>query len=749
MFGNLKNKIGDVTDLKKLTSPQALASMAGGSRQRSSTHTPGSMTPRSRHSRQASTASLQGLGLPISPPRSPTDSSELALNHDRVQELEREVSKLRTALETQQDSALERINAREQEWRAKLQEEKNKVNALERNLEEGQKREQQLQQQIDGFSTSKKQTAEQLKDAQGLEAKVIEMQDNCDQMEGLNTQEMAKIKHMLLNTNGELETLKIELKTKSEALSNAEARLNSVAALEDRVRMLSEEKTELESTVAGLNHKLSTLNTRYTSLEDSKGEEVRHLQERIATLEQRHSQATLQETDKVQALMKEREVMEHRMEESRQQLNNIKSSWSEKITSLENQIHNLNLKTAEDQADLKAAEEQNSNLQTEMSALKDKCSSLEGEKADAEKTLSTEIAHQKEDIESLQWQLNNTTKEKDQEISALQERLKVEEEKYQVSSEKLRNKEEILESLELKCKNQESELAAKKADILKVKSDLQAAHSENKSLQDTVHKERTNAEMLEKAKLEIQSKLDTVSSEKNRLSLNLDEYHEKLTCSENCVKDLKEESQEKSNQISNLEARVNQLVCDCEQLNLQLKSNEEDLQHKIEESDTVKTLRAAMKVLEDELSEKKQALKVQSQRLADMKKTIQRELKLSTDTTDHTSDSRPELRPLLTSSPGPASLPAANNCQTGVTSMNGSVEEDGINNTYLKHVIIKYLTSREYEAVHLTRAVATLLHMTPEEEKLLRETLEWKMSWFGSKPNLGKGQDAKTIPPSQ
>ena len=44
---------------------------------------------------------------------------------------------------------------------------------------------------------------------------------------------------------------------------------------------------------------------RYSSLEESKNDEVQHLQERISTLEQRHSQATLQETDKVQALMKE------------------------------------------------------------------------------------------------------------------------------------------------------------------------------------------------------------------------------------------------------------------------------------------------------------------------------------------------------------------------------------------------------------------------------------------------------------
>ena len=38
--------------------------------------------------------------------------------------------------------------------------------------------------------------------------------------------------------------------------------------------------------------------------------------------------------------------------------------------------------------------------------------------------------------------------------------------------------------------------------------------------------------------------------------------------------------------------------------------------------------------------------------------------------------------------------------------------------------------------------------MSDAEETLLRETLEYKMSWFGSKPNLGKGQQSKTIPPS-
>lgn len=79
---------------------------------------------------------------------------------------------------------------------------------------------------------------------------------------------------------------------------------------------------------------------------------------------------------------------------------------------------------------------------------------------------------------------------------------------------------------------------------------------------------------------------------------------------------------------------------------------------------------------------------------------------------------------------------------------NSHKDEDDINFKYLKHVIIKFLTSREYEAQHLTRAVSTLLKFSPEEEKLLHDTLAWKMSWFGTRPNLGMGQMAKAIPPS-
>jgi len=73
---------------------------------------------------------------------------------------------------------------------------------------------------------------------------------------------------------------------------------------------------------------------------------------------------------------------------------------------------------------------------------------------------------------------------------------------------------------------------------------------------------------------------------------------------------------------------------------------------------------------------------------------------------------------------------------------------DEINFKYLKHVIIKFLTSREIESRHLIRAISTLLYLNSDEEKLLYDTINWKMSWFGTKPDHGHGQLSFSIPPS-
>ena len=74
--------------------------------------------------------------------------------------------------------------------------------------------------------------------------------------------------------------------------------------------------------------------------------------------------------------------------------------------------------------------------------------------------------------------------------------------------------------------------------------------------------------------------------------------------------------------------------------------------------------------------------------------------------------------------------------------------ERDINFNYLRHVVLKFMLSRESEALHLIKAVAMLLDFTSDEQKMLRETLEYKMSWFGSRPKLGEGQFSKYVPPT-
>jgi len=46
-----------------------------------------------------------------------------------------------------------------------------------------------------------------------------------------------------------------------------------------------------------------------------------------------------------------------------------------------------------------------------------------------------------------------------------------------------------------------------------------------------------------------------------------------------------------------------------------------------------------------------------------------------------------------------------------------------------------------FQGKHLVRAVSTLLKLTKAEEKFLLEMLEWRNSWFRSRPNLPKGEN--------
>ncbi|XP_036185577.1 golgin subfamily A member 1 isoform X4 [Myotis myotis] len=124
--------------------------------------------------------------------------------------------------------------------------------------------------------------------------------------------------------------------------------------------------------------------------------------------------------------------------------------------------------------------------------------------------------------------------------------------------------------------------------------------------------------------------------------------------------------------------------------------------------------------LEQQLLERNKAIKQMQQRMLELKKTLQKELKIRPD------NELFEVR----EKPGPE-MP---NMAPSVTNNADLPDAREINFEYLKHVVLKFMSCRESEAFHLIKAVSVLLNFSQEEENMLKETLEYKMSWFGSKP---------------
>lgn len=151
------------------------------------------------------------------------------------------------------------------------------------------------------------------------------------------------------------------------------------------------------------------------------------------------------------------------------------------------------------------------------------------------------------------------------------------------------------------------------------------------------------------------------------------------------------------------------------------------------------------KDLEQQLSEKNKTIKQLQQRLAELRRTLQKELKLKPDPESEGKEKAQEGRgerqerafpePPPASAPTPSQGPGPTTSNTTVTNTSDLNDSREINFEYLKHVVLKFMSSREAEAYQLIKAVSVLLNFTREEEDMLKQTLEYKMSWFGSKPS--------------
>ncbi|XP_049811600.1 golgin subfamily A member 1 isoform X3 [Schistocerca nitens] len=337
-------------------------------------------------------------------------------------------------------------------------------------------------------------------------------------------------------------------------------------------------------------------------------------------------------------------------------------------------------------------------------------------------------------VESLKLEVNRLRRY-EEELSRVQKSAEEEREKakeYQIEAERR------IAELESKCAdllsavdNEKTTSTYLQEQIMSLEGKLSQSEERAAELLSEIHQEKSEKDVAQLRCAELNQQCELVRQQLREQQRDAADIQTRVATLQSEIEIKNKEIGSQSNKIQELLNRVQAL---------ELIEHDKHAAEKQEQE-----LRRTILDLEEQVAEKNKSVRVLQQRLGDMKKTLQRELRNPSHDTGDSVDVIPlGQAPAQGTGPGPGPGPGTSSSRQPPPI--GS--EDDVNFKYLKHVLMKFLTSREYEAQHLTRAVATLLHFTPEEERLLRETLEWKMSWFGTRPSLGYGQMSKTIPPS-
>ncbi|XP_059476920.1 golgin subfamily A member 1-like isoform X2 [Neocloeon triangulifer] len=606
--------------------------------------------------------------------------------------------------------------------------------------------------------------SEQLKEANNYKQKAFQYQEDLDQLEGFQTQEIAKVKHLLLE--------------REQQLSESQSSLAKAQTEISRLRSIQDQLAHLQDSLDAAEHSAEQTKQRLTlKLEECEAERV-VLSEKLANVTALVDASARGEV--ASALEQAKDLAERRLEEARLELSDVKAKWCQQVTALETQVARLSVQAGEEGAERRAAEERLREAEGRMNTLtleRDAAlerAAKEGQSSDQEFVLKDQVSSleaAKKELEGRCSSLEKTASE----CERLKEKIS---EVEKVASETQKSLESKIQEVEKASKEREANEKRKSAELVKVSREIREEKSKlekkvaelesetQKSVTLTKEKEaelekaiKENQALVEKCKKleELESEVKALkmccehvgrveaekkaleekcaSLETNQRNLELEETlqntitrleGECLSVAEK-ARFLEEKASKTDKDLAEANSEKDQLLLRNASLSQQSELNCRELQEEISElklalkkqapKSQIDELNNKISDLETQLAEKNKNVKTLTQRLADMKKTLQKEMK---------------------GADAVASQQPAEKVENKVD----------VNHEYLKHVVLKFFTSREYEAQHLTKAVATLLHFTPEEERLLRETLDWKMSWFGSKPRLGNGQTAKNIPPS-
>ncbi|XP_074412376.1 golgin subfamily A member 1 isoform X1 [Zonotrichia albicollis] len=708
---------------------------------------------------------------------------------DQIRNLQKIKEKLENALEKHQDSSMRKFqeqNEAHQASRAKMAE--GMALALE-------KKDKEWMEKLAQVEKEKKVLQTQLQEMREQSLNLFQKRDEIDELEGFQQQEIAKVKHMLLQKEECVSRAEQELEARAQELGRARAELqearaeasalsrdlqdlqqqlqqlqahrdelmtaetnaeNKITALELReqelqtvIQQLSVDLQNAQVAGSGCEKRLEMLQVEHESLkveyEQEKqkmtfelAERARHteqLQEKVSSLEKK-LERNLSGDEHVQELLKEKAALEQRLEESRQQILTDRTQHSQALNQLETQNKELEEKLRIATETLKKSKEAAADQDLKIQKLQ---TDLEEERKQLQQQILSEKHQYDEKVTGLESQIAALEKAQELDKTTTQHRIS----QLEKENENLKgSKEEYESSLkqqECELNRLKNEMSSRETVSVEIAKALEETRKQREELQQQVSD--LNTLIKEKDQL-IDEKCDLLLKQKEELN-QLSQDHEAVLLQ---VHQLQLDIEARQSQAVEIEETARKEI---DELKLQVQEcllareheknvleleestralNSEHLPSpensvveqngEVAAADVVQ-LQKDNRELEQQIAEKNKMIKQLQQRMTELKKTLQKELKIRPDS------EVPELR-------ANSEVPNASVTVTNNSDLNDSRE---INFEYLKHVVLKFMSCRESEAFHLIKAVSVLLNFSQEEENMLKETLEYKMSWFGSKPS--------------
>ncbi|XP_013201484.1 golgin subfamily A member 1 isoform X2 [Microtus ochrogaster] len=613
---------------------------------------------------------------------------------EQVRNLQKIKEKLEIALEKHQDSSMRKFQEQNETFQA------NRAKMAEGLALALARKDQEWSEKMDQLEKDKRYLTTQLQEMKNQSLSLFQKRDEIDELEGFQQQEMSKVKHMLLRKEESLGKMEQELDARTRELNRTQEELvtsNQISSdlsqqlqeLQRHCSTLEEQRDHVISSKACAEHKIVVLEQKEQELQafiqqlsvdlqkvtaetQEKEKIITQLQEKVIFLEKRLEQ-NLSGEDHVQELLKERTVAEQNLEDTRQQLLAARSSYTKAIDLLETRVKDL-------EQSLQATEEQ---------------------------------LNQSRDVVTAQEAQIQKLQQLQQENVALKE-------SRNECERSLRHHQSELKKLKDEWSQREIVSVAMAQALEEVRKQREEFQQQAAQLSAII--EEKNRSLCEKDEVLLQKEQELDQLEKGHSSalLQMHQLQNELEALRSCraQEAVPATTGQDPLQLQGPESLVIAKAMQNSEYELQAA---EGTPNGEVEAMSIEQLQKEKQDLEQQLTEKNKIMKQMQQRMLELKKTLQKELKIRPDS---------ELFEVRERA-GPEIPNMANNAVTNNADLTDARE---INFEYLKHVVLKFMSCRESEAFHLIKAVSVLLNFSQEEENMLKETLKYKMSWFGSKP---------------